>query len=131
MQHGLDGVRMFHTFFHHRVTLLAERTRLMWLYSGPTDPDRASPEELATDKVWSRLDWVLQLRAKESLDGKPGPLYAVKLSNLVCSLLLTSCFPLLLSCILSSSCPFRRDSEFTSPGRIFRRGQKVWLSKLP
>ena len=41
---------MFHTF-HHRVTLLAERRRLMWNYLGPTDLDRASPEELAKDEV--------------------------------------------------------------------------------
>ena len=66
----------------------------MWAYSGPSDPDRASPEELVKDKVWSRLDWVLQLRDKESLEGKPGPLHVVKLSNLVCSPLLIPCpFP--------------------------------------
>ena len=63
LQHGLDGLRVFHTFFHRRGTPLAERTWPMWLYSGPTDPDRASPVELAKDEVWSRLDWVLQLKA--------------------------------------------------------------------
>ena len=68
---------MFHTFFHHRVTPLVERTRLMWLYTSPTDPDRASSEELLNDEVWSHLDWVLQLRAKETLDGKPRPLHTV------------------------------------------------------
>ena len=51
VQHGLDGLWVFHTFFHHRVAPLAERTRLMWAYSGPTDPDRTSPEELAKDEV--------------------------------------------------------------------------------
>ena len=60
----------------------------MWAYSGPTDPDRASPEELTKDEVWSRLDRVLQLRDKDSLEGMPGPLHAAKLSNLVCSPLL-------------------------------------------
>ena len=40
-----------HTFFHHRVAPLAERTRLMWLYSGPTDPDCASLVELVKDEV--------------------------------------------------------------------------------
>ena len=54
----------------------------MWNYSGPTDLDRASSEELAKDKVWSRLDWVLQLRDKESLEGKLRPLHVLKLSNL-------------------------------------------------
>ena len=67
----------------------------MWAYSGPTDPDRASSEELVKDEVWSWLDGVLQLRDKESFEGKPRPLHAVKLSNLVCSPLLISClFPL-------------------------------------
>ena len=60
----------------------------MWNYSGPTDPDRASSKELAKDEVWSRLDRVLQLRDKESLEGKPGPLHAAKLSTLARSPLL-------------------------------------------
>ena len=62
----------------------------MWAYSGPTDPDHASPEELSKDELWSRLDQVLQLRDKDPLKGKPGPLYAMKLSNLVCSPLFIS-----------------------------------------
>ena len=93
-------VRVFHTFFHHRVAPVAERTRPMWLYSGPTDPGRASPVELAKDEVWSRLDRVLQLKARETLEGKPGPLHAGKLPNLVRS-------PLLILC------PFRRCSPIT------------------
>ena len=56
----------------------------MWAYFGPTDPDCASLEELPKDEVWSRLDRVLQLRDKDSLEGTPEPLHAVKLSNLVC-----------------------------------------------
>ena len=56
----------------------------MWEYSGPVDPDRASPEELPKDEVWSHLDWVLQLRDEDSLEGMPSPLHALKLSNLVC-----------------------------------------------
>ena len=63
----------------------------MWMYTGPMDPYHASSEELAKDEVWSRLDRVLQLRAKETLEGKPGPLHASKLSNLVHSPLLISC----------------------------------------
>ena len=51
LQHGLDGVQVFHTFFHYRVTSLAERTQPMWLYSGPMDLDRVSPVELAKDEV--------------------------------------------------------------------------------
>ena len=84
MRHGLDGLRVLHTFFRHRVTPLAERTWPMWEYSGPMDPDRASPEELPKDEVWSHLNRVLQLRDKDSLEGTLGPLHAVKLSNLVC-----------------------------------------------
>ena len=88
MQHGLDGLRVFHTFFRHRVAPLAERRRPMWEYSGPMDPDRALPKELPKDEVWSRLDRVLQLRDKDSLEGMLGPLHATKLSNLECSPLL-------------------------------------------
>ena len=66
----------------------------MWAYSGPTNPDCASQEELVKDEVWSRLDQVLQLRDKESLEGNLRPLHAVNLSNLVCSPLLIPCpFP--------------------------------------
>ena len=83
MQHSLDGLRVFHTFFRHRVAPLVERRWPMWNYLGPIDPDRASLEELMKDEVWSRLDRVLQLRAQESLEGKPGPLHATKLSTLV------------------------------------------------
>ena len=91
VKRGLDGVRVFHTFFHHRVAPLAERTRPMWLYSSSTDIDRASSVELAKDEVWSRLDRVLQLEAWETLEGKPGPLHAGKLPNLVRSPLLILC----------------------------------------
>ena len=59
MWHGLDGLWVFHTFFRRRVTLLVERTRPMWEYSGPTDPNHASPEELSRDEVWSYLNRVL------------------------------------------------------------------------
>ena len=92
---GLDEVRVFHTLFHRRVAPLAESTRPMWKYNGLMDPDRASLEELLNDEVWSHLDQVLQLRPKETLDGKPGPLNAAMVSKLVCSPLSTPCsFPL-------------------------------------
>ena len=89
MRHGLDGLRVFHTFFRCRITLLVEKTRPMWEYSSPMDPDRASPEELSRDEVWSRLDWVLQLGDDESLEGTLGPLHAAKLSDLVYSFPMT------------------------------------------
>ena len=100
MQHGLDGLRVFHTFFHRWVTPLAETPWPMWQYSGPMDPDHTSPVELAKDEVWSRLDRVLQLKARETLKGKPRPLHDGKLPNLVCSPLLIlcpfwSCFPII------------------------------------
>ena len=91
LQHGLDGVRVFHTLFHRLVALLAERTGPMWLYSGPTNPDYASSVELVKDEVWSRLDRVLQLKARETLEGKPGPFHAGKLPNLVRSPFLILC----------------------------------------
>ena len=51
MQHDLDGVRVFHTLFHHRVAPLAERRCPMWTYLGPIDPYRALLEELVKDEV--------------------------------------------------------------------------------
>ena len=53
VQHGLYGLWVFHTFFRRRVAPLVERRQPMWMYSGPTDPDHASLEKLAKDKVWS------------------------------------------------------------------------------
>ena len=96
---GLDGVRVLHTLFHRRVALLVERTWLMWKYNGPTDPDRASLEELPNDKVWSRLDRVLQLKQKEDVNGKPGPHNSSVVSKLVCSCLSTPCSFLLCSLV--------------------------------
>ena len=51
VHHSLNGLRVFHTFFHRRVASLAERMRPMWAYSGPMDPDHASPKELPKDEV--------------------------------------------------------------------------------
>ena len=95
MWHGLDGLWVFHTLFRCRVASLAERTRLMWKYSGPTDSDHALPKELPNDKVWSRLDRVLRLKPKENIDGKPRPRNSSVVSKLVCSPFFTPCsFPL-------------------------------------
>ena len=91
VRHGLDGVRVFHTLYRRRVALLAERARPMWRYGGPSDPDRASLEELPNDEVWSRLDRVLQLKPKEKADGKPRPLNTSVVSKPVCSSFFTSC----------------------------------------
>ena len=85
-------MRVFHTLYHRWVMLLAERTQPMWKYNGPTDPDRASSEELPDDEVWSRLGQVLQLKPKEKVDGKPAPFNSVIVSRLVCSLLFCPCF---------------------------------------
>ena len=59
MRRDLDGVRVFHTFFHRWVAPLAKRTRPMWKYNSPTNHDRVSPKGLPNDEVWSRLDRVL------------------------------------------------------------------------
>ena len=48
---GLDGVRVFYTLYRRRVAPLAERTHPMWTYSGRSDPDRASPEDLSDDEI--------------------------------------------------------------------------------
>ena len=83
MRRSLDGVRVFHTLYRHRVAPLVERTQPMWKYSGQSDSDRASLEELLDDKVWSRLGWVLQLKPKEKVEGKPIPFNALVVSRLV------------------------------------------------
>ena len=67
----------------------------MWMYNGLMDPDRASLEELPNDEVWSHLDWVLQLKPKEKVDGKPRPLNALVVSKMVCSPLFAPCSLLL------------------------------------
>ena len=69
----------------------------------PTDPDHALPEQLPSDEVWSRLDRVLQLKPKENVDGKPGPLNSSVVSKLVCSPLYSVFFSPFLSCFLSES----------------------------
>ena len=98
MQLGLDGVRVFHTLFRHRVALLVERTRPLWKYNGPTDLDRVLPEKLPYDEVWSRLDLVPQLKPKEKVNGKPVPLNVMMVSKLVFSHFFTPCsFPPLFS----------------------------------
>ena len=48
---GLDGVRVFHTLYRHRVAPLAERTHPMWTYGGQSDLDRGSLEELPDDEI--------------------------------------------------------------------------------
>ena len=99
MRRGLDGVRVFHTLYHHRVAPLAERARSMWRYGGPSDPDRASSEDLPDDEVWSRLGRVLQLKPKERVAGKPVPFNSSIVSTLVCSLLFSPHFFLYFSYI--------------------------------
>ena len=89
VRRGLDGVWVFHTLYRRWVAPLAERVRPMSKYFCPTDPDRASPEELPNDEVWSCLDQVLQLKPKERVDEKPGPLNASVVSKLVCFPLFT------------------------------------------
>ena len=64
----------------------------MWMYSGPSDPDHASPEDLPDDEVWSRLGRVLQLKPKERVERKPVPFNSTIVSRLVCSFLFSPCF---------------------------------------
>ena len=69
VKRGLNGVRVFHTLYHRWVMPLAERTWPTWLYSGSSDPDRASLEDLLDDEVWSHLGRVLQLKPRERVEG--------------------------------------------------------------
>ena len=120
MWRGLDGVRVFHTLYCHWIAPLAERSWPMWRYGGPSNPDRASLEELPGDKVWSRLDRVLQLKPKERVDGKPIPLNASVVSKLVCSSFFTSCsFPLCFPAFLILSRLLRRGLMLTGPRNTF------------
>ena len=64
----------------------------MWKYNGSTDPDRALPEELPDDEVWSRLGRVLQLKPRERVEGRLVPFNSTIVSILVCSLLFSPCF---------------------------------------
>ena len=91
------------------------------MYSGPSDPDRASPEDLPDDEVWSHLDRVLQLKPKERVEGKPAPFNSAIVSRLVCSLLFSSYFFLCFSYFLISGHPFRRGLKGISPRRTFLR----------
>ena len=100
-------------------------------YFCPTDPDRASSEELPNNEVWSRLDRVLQLKPKEKVEGNPIPLNASMVSKLVCFPLFTLCSFPLLSYFLILSHLFCRDLTLTSPGRTFRRGRRARLGKPP
>ncbi|RLN24611.1 hypothetical protein C2845_PM07G12860 [Panicum miliaceum] len=72
VKEGLEGLRLFHTVRKRRVTPLAERKRLMWLYSGPSDPDRMFAEELPEHEVWSLLLMVLKGADQEGVGG-PAP----------------------------------------------------------
>ena len=125
VKRGLDGVRVFHTLYHRRVMPLAKKRRPMWLYSGPSDLDRVSPEDLPDDEVWSRLGRVLQLKPKERVDGKPIPFNSAIVSRLVCSLLFHPYFFLCFSYFLILSHPFHRGLEFTSPDYTFLRDQRA------
>ena len=51
IRHGLNGVRVFHTYYRRRVAPLAERTHPMWMYGGRSDPDHASSEDLPNDEI--------------------------------------------------------------------------------
>ena len=130
MRRDLDGVRVFHTLYRRWVARLVERVRQMWRYGGPSDPDRASSEELPNDEVWSRLDRVLQMKPKK-VDGKPAPFNSAIMSRLVYSLLFSPCFFLYFPYFLISSHPFRRRLEFTSPGHTFLRLWRAWPSRSP
>jgi hypothetical protein len=58
---GLDGVRLFSTICARRVVPLAMRRTRIWVYTGPADPDRVSPEEMPDDVVWSWVELVLKV----------------------------------------------------------------------
>ena len=96
----------------------------MWLYGGPLDPDHALSEDLPDDEIWSRLSWVLQLKPREWVKGKPVPFNSSIMSTLVCSLLFSPhvflCF-FYMRIFFIGSHTFRRGLEITSPGRTFPR----------
>ncbi|RLM74422.1 hypothetical protein C2845_PM15G03530 [Panicum miliaceum] len=57
---GLNGATLFFSMRERLVMPLAERRKSLWLYSGPSDPDRAFTEALPEDDVYSWLMMVLK-----------------------------------------------------------------------
>ncbi|RLN34933.1 orf3 [Panicum miliaceum] len=55
-----NGATVFFTMCERRMTPLSERRKSMWLYSGPSDPDRSFAEELPEDDVYYWLMMVLK-----------------------------------------------------------------------
>ena len=82
------------------------------------DPNHASLEELSKDEVWSHLDWVLQLGDDQSLEGRPRPLHAMKLSDLVYSFPVTFFLSILIFRSILSHL-FCRGLLAINPGHIF------------
>ncbi|RLM54761.1 hypothetical protein C2845_PM10G12180 [Panicum miliaceum] len=68
-EEGLDRVRLFSTIRARRVIPLAVRTTKMWEYTGPSDPDRVSPEDMPDDNVWSWVEFVLKVGNQQTIGG--------------------------------------------------------------
>ncbi|RLM73906.1 hypothetical protein C2845_PM15G04270 [Panicum miliaceum] len=72
----LNGVTLFYTMRERQVMPLAERRMPMWLYFGPSDPDRAVVDELPEDEVWSLLLMVLKGAEKDEIEGTRPPAFS-------------------------------------------------------
>lgn len=62
---------------------MVKQRRPIWLYSGPFDPDRLSPDELSESDVWDWLMMVLKGAEKEPI-GDFAPFDSEHLPNLLC-----------------------------------------------
>jgi hypothetical protein len=58
-QDRLTGMHLLHTFFIHRIQPLWRRRTKMWMYPGPSCPDRPSSKELSAVEVEARIHKVL------------------------------------------------------------------------
>jgi hypothetical protein len=73
-QEGLTGTHLLWTFFSRRIQPLRRQKIKMWLYPGPSCPDRPFSVELSTVEVDSRVHKVLDLGVNPNPGAGPTPL---------------------------------------------------------
>jgi hypothetical protein len=82
---GLTGVDLLRTFFSHRVQPLHQWGTTMWMYLGPSYPDRPFFEELGDTEINTRICRVLTHVANLNLGAAPAPIREGVDSTLVSS----------------------------------------------
>jgi hypothetical protein len=72
-QEGLTGAHLLWTFFDRRIQQLRQRKTKMWLYLGPSCPDRPSSKELSDVEVDAQIHKILDLEVKPNPRAGPAP----------------------------------------------------------